>query len=40
MRATGVAVTFVGEWDFDEFDKIRKQSGVPFRREVLELYGT
>ena len=37
---TGVAVTFVGEWDFDEFDKIRKKSGVQFRREVLELYGT
>jgi ATP-dependent RNA helicase DeaD len=38
--ATGVAVTFVGEWDFDEFDKLRKKAGVEFRREVLELYGT
>ena len=37
---TGVAVTFVAEWDFDEFDKLRKKAGVEFRREVLELYGT
>ncbi|HZP97732.1 MAG TPA: DEAD/DEAH box helicase [Candidatus Limnocylindria bacterium] len=36
---TGVAVTFVGEWDFDEFEHLRKKAGVPFRREVLELYG-
>jgi ATP-dependent RNA helicase DeaD len=36
---TGVAVTFVGEWDFDEFERIRDKAGVPFRREVLELYG-
>ncbi len=36
---TGVAVTFVGEWDFDEFERIRAKAGVPFRREVLELYG-
>jgi ATP-dependent RNA helicase DeaD len=36
---TGVAVTFVGEWDFEEFDRLREKSGVPFRREVLELYG-
>lgn len=36
---TGVAVTFVGEWDFDEFERLRQQAGVPFRREVLELYG-
>lgn len=36
---TGVAVTFVGEWDFDEFERLREQAGVPFRREVLELYG-
>jgi ATP-dependent RNA helicase DeaD len=35
---TGVAVTFVGEWDFDEFDQIRAKAGVPFRREILELY--
>ena len=35
---TGVAVTFVGEWDFDEFDALRQKAGVPFRREVLELY--
>jgi len=36
---SGVAVTFVGEWDFDEFEHIRDKAGVPFRREVLELYG-
>ena len=36
---TGVAVTFVGEWDFDEFEHLREKAGVPFRREVLELYG-
>ncbi|CAN5179538.1 hypothetical protein BH18CHL2_BH18CHL2_05850 [soil metagenome] len=36
---TGVAVTFVGEWDFDEWEKLRKAAGIPFRREVLELYG-
>ncbi|TME64158.1 MAG: DEAD/DEAH box helicase [Chloroflexi bacterium] len=34
----GVAVTFVGEWDFDAFDQLRAKAGVPFRREVLELY--
>lgn len=37
---SGVAVTFVGEWDLDEFDKLRRKAGVPFRREVLELYGS
>ncbi len=36
---TGVAVTFVAEWDFEEFEGLREKSGVPFRREVLELYG-
>ena len=36
---TGVAVTFVGEWDFEEFEHLREKAGVPFRREVLELYG-
>lgn len=36
---SGVAVTFVGEWDFDEFERLRTQAGVSFRREVLELYG-
>jgi ATP-dependent RNA helicase DeaD len=36
---TGVAVTFVGEWDFEEFERLREKAGVPFRREVLELYG-
>ena len=35
----GVAVTFVGEWDLDEFERLRSKAGVPFRREVLELYG-
>lgn len=35
---TGVAVTFVGEWDFDLFDELREKAGVPFRREILELY--
>jgi len=36
---TGIAVTFVGEWDFDEFERLREKANVPFRREVLELYG-
>ncbi|MDQ2953270.1 MAG: DEAD/DEAH box helicase [Chloroflexota bacterium] len=36
---TGVAVTFVAEWDFEEFERLRDKAGVPFRREVLELYG-
>ncbi len=36
---SGVAVTFVGEWDLDEFERLRETAGVPFRREVLELYG-
>ncbi len=36
---TGIAVTFVGEWDFDEFEHLREKANVPFRREVLELYG-
>ena len=35
---TGVAVTFVGECDFDEFDALRKKAGMPFRREILEIY--
>ncbi|MBM4434499.1 MAG: DEAD/DEAH box helicase [Chloroflexi bacterium] len=39
MGQSGVAVTFVGEWDHDEFDKLREKAGVPFRREVLDLYG-
>lgn len=36
---SGVAVTFVGEWDFEEFEHLREKAGVPFRREILELYG-
>ena len=36
---SGVAVTFVSEWDFEEFERLRAKAGVPFRREVLELYG-
>ena len=39
MGQSGVAVTFVGEWDHDEFDQLRAKAGVPFRREVLDLYG-
>jgi len=39
MGQPGVAVTFVGEWDHDEFDKLRAKANVPFRREVLDLYG-
>ncbi|MGH2500566.1 MAG: DEAD/DEAH box helicase [Candidatus Limnocylindria bacterium] len=35
---SGVAVTFVGEWDLEEFEKLRAKANVPFRREVLELY--
>ncbi|MBI3521685.1 MAG: DEAD/DEAH box helicase [Chloroflexi bacterium] len=36
---TGVAVTFVGPWDLDEFERLRSKANVPFRREVLDLYG-
>ena len=37
---SGVAVTFVGPWDVDEFEVLKKKSKVSFRREVLDLYGT
>ena len=40
MGKPGVAVTFVGEWDFEQFDALREKANVPFRREVLEMYGT
>ena len=30
----------VGEWDFEQFDALRTKANLPFRREVLELYGT
>ena len=39
MGKSGVAVTFVSEWDFDEFEALRARAKGPFRREVLELYG-
>jgi ATP-dependent RNA helicase DeaD len=39
MGKPGVAVTFVSEWDFDEFEALRARAKVPFRREVLDLYG-
>ncbi|MGH2377372.1 MAG: DEAD/DEAH box helicase [Candidatus Limnocylindria bacterium] len=39
MGKSGVAVTFVSEWDFDEFEALKARAKVPFRREVLELYG-
>ena len=39
MGKPGVAVTFVGEWDFEQFEDLRAKAKVPFRREVLELYG-
>jgi len=37
---SGVAVTFVGPWDYDEFERLKNKAGVPFRREVLDLYGS
>ncbi len=37
---SGVAVTFVGPWDVDEFEVLKKKAKVSFRREVLDLYGT
>ena len=37
---SGVAVTFVGPWDLDEFEVLKKKAKVAFRREVLDLYGT
>jgi len=33
-------VTFVGPWDVDEFEVLKKKAKVTFRREVLDLYGT
>ena len=39
MGQPGVAVTFVGEWDFEQFEELRAKAKVPFRREVLDLYG-
>jgi ATP-dependent RNA helicase DeaD len=39
MGQAGVAVTFVSEWDFDEFEALRARANVLFRREVLDLYG-
>ncbi|MBI2772894.1 MAG: DEAD/DEAH box helicase [Chloroflexi bacterium] len=39
MGKPGVAVTFVGEWDFEAFEDLRAKAKVPFRREVLDLYG-
>jgi ATP-dependent RNA helicase DeaD len=35
---TGTAITFVAEWDFDQFDELREKAGVPFRKEPLEIY--
>lgn len=35
----GVALTFVTEWQYDEFEDIRRRARVPFRREELALYG-
>ena len=39
LGKAGVAVTFVGPWDVEEFELLRKKAKVPFRREVLDLYG-
>lgn len=38
MGKTGVALTFVTEWQYDEFDELRRRSKAPFRQERLELY--
>jgi len=37
---SGVAVTFVGPWDPVKVEHLRRKANVPFRREVLDLYGT
>jgi len=34
----GVALTFVTEWQYDEFEDLRRRSRVPFRQEQLALY--
>lgn len=36
---TGSALTFVTEWQYDEFDDLRRRARVPFRQERLALYG-
>ena len=35
---SGIALTFVSEWDYDAFDDLRKRAKVPFRRDELALY--
>jgi superfamily II DNA/RNA helicase len=35
---SGVALTFVTEWDYDAFEDLRRRAKVPFRREELALY--
>ncbi len=35
---SGIALTFVSEWDYDSFEDLRKRTKVPFRREELALY--
>ena len=34
----GVAYTFVTEWQYDEFEDLKRRAGVPFRQEQLALY--
>ncbi len=35
---SGVALTFVSEWDYEAFDDLRHRAKVPFRRDELALY--
>ncbi len=35
---SGVALTFVSEWDYEAFEDLRKRAKVPFRRDELALY--
>ena len=34
----GVALTFVTEWQYDEFEDLKRRARVPFRQEQLSLY--
>ena len=34
----GVAYTFVTEWQYDEFEDLKRRARVPFRQEQLALY--
>ncbi len=38
MGRSGIALTFVTEWEYDAFEDLRRRTKVPFRQERLALY--